>query len=53
MAKIEEYAEKQLFNNNSTGAIFWLKNRGWRDKQELQHAGNKENPLQIIVNPKD
>ncbi|OPZ89002.1 MAG: hypothetical protein BWY74_02904 [Firmicutes bacterium ADurb.Bin419] len=45
MARIEEYAEKQLHVGNSTGAIFWLKNRGWKDKHEEQEKGQK-----IVVN---
>lgn len=45
MARIEEYAEKQLHVGNSTGAIFWLKNRGWKDKHEEQDKGQK-----IVVN---
>lgn len=32
ISRIEEYAETQLFVGNSTGAIFWLKNKGWKDK---------------------
>lgn len=39
VAAIEDYAEKQLFVGNSTGAIFWLKNRGWVDKQVNEHQG--------------
>jgi hypothetical protein len=31
---IENYAEKRLFGNNATGAIFALKNFGWKDKTE-------------------
>lgn len=29
---IEEYAEKHLYIGKATGAIFWLKNHGWKDK---------------------
>jgi len=39
---IEEYAEIQLTQGNSQGAIFWLKNRinnNWKDKQETEHSG--------------
>lgn len=37
VARIENYAEKQLtIGANPTGAIFWLKNHGWRDKTELE-----------------
>ena len=40
MARIEEYAEKQLHIGNSTGAIFWLKNKGWKDKTEVDSNNN-------------
>jgi len=33
--RIENYAELKLFGNNPTGAIFALKNYGWKDKQEI------------------
>ena len=33
--KIENFAEKKLFGISPTGAIFALKNFGWRDKQEI------------------
>jgi hypothetical protein len=32
---VENYAEKRIFGSNPTGAIFALKNYGWRDKTEL------------------
>lgn len=37
--RIEDYAEKQLLSGegSSTGAIFWLKNHGWKDKTEVDH----------------
>lgn len=31
---VENFAEKKLFGNNATGAIFALKNFGWKDKTE-------------------
>lgn len=31
----ENYAERKLFGSNPTGAIFALKNYGWKDRQEL------------------
>lgn len=31
----ENYAEKMLFKSNPTGAIFALKNYGWKDRQEI------------------
>ena len=37
--RIEEFAEKQLFTNaKATGAIFWLKNKGWKDKHEVDNT---------------
>lgn len=46
VAKIEEYAERQLFIGNSTGAIFWLKNKGWKDKTEVEQT----NSVSININ---
>lgn len=37
--------EARLAGNNSTGAIFWLKNQGWKDTQTI--AGDSENPLNV------
>jgi len=34
--RIENEYEKQLHNSNCTGAIFALKNLGWKDKQETE-----------------
>lgn len=39
LLKVENYAEKKLYSNHSTGAIFALKNRGWSDKHQLEHSG--------------
>ena len=36
---IENEYEKLLISNNTTGAIFALKNFGWTDKQEIAHSG--------------
>lgn len=33
--KVESSYEKHLFKNASSGAIFALKNFGWKDKQEI------------------
>ena len=35
---LEDMIEQKLFSNNATGAIFWLKNRGWRDKHEVEQT---------------
>jgi hypothetical protein len=35
----ESFAEERLYSNQPTGAIFALKNYGWKDKQEVEHSG--------------
>jgi hypothetical protein len=40
MLKIESFAEKQCYGKNPAGPIFILKNRGWTDKQEIEHSGS-------------
>lgn len=35
----ENFAERKIYGNNPTGAIFALKNYGWQDKQEVEHSG--------------
>ena len=49
VTKIEEYAEIQLTQGNSTGAIFWLKNHRWKDKTTTEHEGDAIAPT-IIIN---
>jgi hypothetical protein len=53
ITRIESVHERNLLNNGSTGSIFWLKNRGWTDKQYLDHTSDGEplntNDIQIIV----
>lgn len=39
MLKIEWSYEKGLSSQSCTGSIFALKNRGWTDKQEIEHSG--------------
>jgi hypothetical protein len=36
---IENEYEKKLFSQNVAGAIFALKNFGWKDKQEVEQSG--------------
>jgi hypothetical protein len=38
--KIESIHEERLYDPNSTGSIFWLKNRDWSDKQSHEHSGD-------------
>lgn len=42
ITRMESFAEEQLFNSakTPTGAIFWLKNHRWSDKQEISHSVN-------------
>lgn len=47
--RIENYAESKLFGNNPTGAIFALKNYGWKDKQETEITGPNGGPLEITA----
>lgn len=37
--RVESDYEKQLYKSTPTGAIFALKNMGWKDKQETEHSG--------------
>jgi len=45
--RIENYAENRLFGNNPTGAIFALKNYGWKDKREVEQTGHSGGPIQL------
>lgn len=41
------------FPPDTTAAIFWLKNRqpkNWRDKQEIEHAGEGGGPISVVFN---
>lgn len=49
---IESVHEAGLYNQSNSGHIFWLKNRGWSDKQEIEHSGGIENKV-IQWNPPD
>ena len=44
---IERFWEERLGGANATGAIFWLKNRGWKDSSEVKHEGG----IRIITDP--
>lgn len=35
ITRIEEYAEQHLYIGRATGAIFWLKNHGWKDEKKI------------------
>lgn len=48
ITRIEEYAEKQILSGGqATGAIFWLKNKGWVDKVVNENTGDQS--LNITV----
>lgn len=38
--EVETAYEERLSGNSPTGAIFALKNMGWKDKTETEHSGN-------------
>ena len=39
LMRIENGYEQRLFSQNVAGAIFALKNFGWKDKQEVEQSG--------------
>lgn len=43
----ENYAESRLFGNNPTGAIFALKNYGWKDNQSIEITGADGGPIEV------
>jgi len=45
---IESQYEERLHGNSPTGAIFALKNFGWKDKQELEHSGETSHKIVIM-----
>lgn len=47
VVKIKKYEKP-----NTTAIIFWLKNRKpqvWRDKQQVEHTGKEDGPIQFIA----
>jgi hypothetical protein len=49
---IEDGYEERASTTTPAGAIFILKNMGWSDKQEIEHAGSQSGiPIQIIITP--
>ncbi len=50
---IESYHEGNLTDGKSpTGSIFWLKNHGWTDMQEIKNTGPRD-PLLITFGESD
>jgi len=48
VARIERHYEELTQRNNPAGAIFWLKNHRWSDRQELEHSGSVDTGLRRI-----
>ena len=54
ISRIEAIHENRLFEPGSTGSIFWLKNRGWTDKSEIDHTTKGDKlPMPIWVGKSD
>ena len=52
VTRIEILHEQNLFSTGAAGSIFWLKNRGWKDKQETDINLNTLPKLDVqIVKP--
>ena len=45
--RVEESYEKRMHGNSNAGAIFALKNFGWKDKNETAHTGPEGGPIVI------
>ena len=45
--RCENYAENKLFANNPTGAIFALKNYGWKDKQDIEINPDQDGVIKV------
>jgi hypothetical protein len=39
VGRVEQAYEERLYESGCAGAIFALKNMGWSDRQEVEHAG--------------
>lgn len=54
ITRIEDYCETQLLKGGRcTGAIFWAKNHGWRDKQEIDfnNGGEQKDGFEFVDPP--
>ena len=47
--KVENAYESRLYDSNAGGAIFSLKNMGWRDDRNFNIGGQEDNPLNITI----
>lgn len=45
--RVEMEYERRLSSTSPTGAIFALKNFGWRDQQSVEHSGLGGGPIEI------
>ena len=50
--RIENFYEQQMISRNSIGSIFWLKNAGWIDKQEVQQTVKMEGVIRLPAKKK-
>lgn len=54
LLRIEMLHENNLFGNSTTGSIFWLKNRDWKDKHETDLNVNTLPKLEVeVVKPNE
>ena len=53
LARIDEIHERNLYDGSCSGSIFYLKNRGWSDKQELEHSTEPIPYMPEFLMPKD
>jgi DNA-packaging protein gp3 len=49
-ARVEHFIEQRLYSGTATGCIFNLKNNfGWKDAQDVNHGGQKDNPMKFAT----
>lgn len=54
IARIVEFAETRLYvGGKPTGAIFWLKNHGWKDKTEVDNKHELVKMGKVTIKDKD
>lgn len=46
-ARLEDHWESRLGGPNAAGTIFWLKNQGWSDRQDLNLSGQVDSNLTV------
>ena len=51
-SRVEMLHEQRLFEPSCAGSIFWLKNAGWKDTQDVTTNGTVVNRVEVtIVDP--